>query len=144
MTFISQPSFWSTKNFFKSFAIISLLNSPLSYADILTDAVTNYKLGSYQSMVDGLEKFKPNQKQIATKYYLLGIAYNKLQNYEKASLALRRAIQLKSDAPDVWYEFGQSSYANSDLRLSLQSFKKSYSLKYKETESLYYLSLIHI
>lgn len=93
-------------------------------------------------MVESLESFKPNQKQMATKYYLLGIAYNKLQNYEKAGLALKQAIQLKSDAPDLWYEFGQTSYANSDLRLSFQSFKKSYLNKYKETESLYYMAHI--
>jgi len=135
MTFNKQPSFLALM-------LLSLCFQLPARADVLTDAITNYKLGSYQTMVESLEKFKPNQKQIATKFYLLGIAYNKLQNYEKAGLALRRAIQLKSDAPDIWYEFGQASYANSDLRMSLQSFKKSYSLKYKETESLYYMAHI--
>ena len=122
--------------------LISFIFSSRSNADVLTDAVTNYKLGSYKSMIESLEKFKPRQNQIATKYYLLGIAYNKLQNYEKGSLALRQAIKFKSDAPDVWYEFGQATYANNDLRMSFQSFKKSMLTKYKAAESLYYMAHI--
>ncbi len=122
--------------------LISLVLSSKTFADVLTDAVTSYKLGSYQSMVENLEKFQPKKNQIATKYYLLGIAYNKLQNYEKGAQSLRQAIKFKNDAPDLWYEFGQASYSNNDLRLALQSFKKSLSTKYKPAESLYYMAHI--
>lgn len=111
-------------------------------AEILTEAMTDYKLGSYQSMVEKLEKYNPSSKDLATKYYLLGIGYNRLQNYEKSSLALKQAITLKSQAPDLWYEFGQANYANSNLRMALAAFKKSYSTNYKEAESLYYAAHI--
>src|SRR5690606_33679067 len=81
-------------------------------------------------------------KQLATKFYLLGIAYNRLQDYEKAARALTQAAQLKNDSPDLWYELGQAHYANSALNRAQEAFKRSAQNKYKEVESVYYVAHI--
>lgn len=126
-----------------TFVVIMLLwISPTAHADLLTDALADYKSSSYQGMVDKLERFKPDQKQLSTKYYLLGIGYNRLQNFEKSSQALLQAAKLKNNSPDLWYELGQALYATSALARSLEAFKRSAQNKYKEPESLYYVAHI--
>lgn len=122
--------------------LLGLLSIQTDAAELLSEAMKDYKLGSYRSMVEKLEKFKPNKKQVATKHYLLGIAYNRLQDYDKAALELEKASVLKSDAPDLWYELGQACYADNELTKALDAFKRSALKKYKEVESLYYTAHI--
>lgn len=122
--------------------LLSLCIASNLYADTLSDALTDYKLGSYQSMANKLEKYQPPSDQLATKYYLLGVAYNRLQNFEKAVQAFAQAVRLKNSSPDLWYELGQALYANSDLRKAQQAFTRSAQNNYKQAESLYYVAHI--
>lgn len=112
------------------------------YADALSDALTDYKLGAYQGMVTKLEQYRPSGDKLATKFYLLGVAYNRLQNYEKAVQAFAQAVKLKNDSQDLWYELGQALYANSELRKAQQAFARSANNNYKQAESLYYVAHI--
>src|SRR5690606_25352863 len=102
--------------------LISLCITSNLYADTLSDALTDYKLGSYQSMIEKLEKYQPKGDKLGTKYYLMGVAYNRLQDFEKSVQAFAQAVRLKNDSPDLWYELGQALYANSDLRKAQQAF----------------------
>lgn len=122
--------------------LLCMSNYSIAYADVLSQALTDYKLGAYQGMVEKLENFKPKASDLSLKFYLLGIGYNRLQNYEKGATALIQAARFKNDSPDLWYELGQALYATSALRKALTAFKKSASTNYKKPESLYYVAHI--
>ncbi len=107
-------------------------------AQLLGQAMQDYKLGAYRSMVEKLEKYKPPKNQRATKHYLLVVAYNRLKEYDLAAAQLVQAARLKSDASDLWYELGQAYYANNDLEKALDAFTRSARNNYKAIEALYY------
>lgn len=126
---------------FLMFCAFSLLSTN-GHADELSNALAKFKLGAYQSMVEILEKYNAPANKLATKYYLMGVGYNRQQNYEKSALAFNQAVKFKSTAQDIWYEYGQAAYANNDMRLALAAFKKSAATNYKLSESLYYTAHI--
>lgn len=109
----------------------------------ITEALKAYKTGEYKHAIDTLEKIKnPNETTLQTKFYLQGLSYSRIQEYDKAVTALSKAITYKNPANDLYFEYGQALYANNDLEKSREAFKKSYKVKYKVPTSLYYIGHI--
>lgn len=108
----------------------------------LLEAFKLYKTSSYSKALDALKKARGNQKVLATRFYLEGIILNRLQRYDEALKSFTSAIKYKSESPDLYYEFGQALYANSELVKARIAFKKSAERNFKSDSSLYYVAHI--
>lgn len=106
-------------------------------------AVYEYKEGNYQEAIRILEQEKfTSQKYIARKYYLIGVANNKLQHFDKSIDNFKKAIKAKAKYKDLYYEYAQALYAASELEKARDAFRNSYHKKFKIDTSLYYMGHI--
>lgn len=109
----------------------------------IVKATTDFEQGRYNSTVKLLQKITPKKNRPkGAKAYLLGVAHNKLQEYDLAAKNLKKAHSLNHSARDLYYEWGQALYANNQLELARKNFNKSYNIPYKTSESLYYMGHI--
>lgn len=99
-----------------------------------------FKAGHYAKAIEALEKSSTTNN--LSKPYLMGLAYSRLQEYDKAIAQFEKAINEKSDSKDLHYEYGQALYAANDLRKARNAFKTSYDKKYNRPASLYYVAHI--
>lgn len=127
-----------------SLLLFSLLISAQSFANSgkMKQALEDFKRGSYQKVITSIISVKGNKNVLRTKNYLLGLSYNRLQEYDLSIKHFRSSIKLGQDADDIYYEFGQALYANNSLNKARASFKKSYKRNYKRDSSLYYMGHI--
>tara|TARA_R110002072_G_scaffold276051_1_gene437401 strand:- start:139478 stop:141076 length:1599 start_codon:yes stop_codon:yes gene_type:complete len=126
--------------FFKLIILSTLFISINSYAEPIAEAFKFYKMGEYQTALKTLNKKMTSRKKLATREYLKGVIYNKLQSYDKSIPHFKRAIKLKSKAKDLYYEMGQALYATNALEDARIAFRKSYRAGFKKTSSLYYMA----
>ncbi len=108
----------------------------------IIQAFKYFKTSSYQKALDALSKARGNQKVMGTRYYLEGIILNRLQRYDQALVSFENALRAKNNSPDLYYEFAQALYANSELVKARIAFKKSADNNYKKGSSLYYVAHI--
>lgn len=109
-----------------------------------------YDSSEYDKAISGLDKIQSNivkhsksRKDIqGLIYYWKGLCYIKLNEYELAVDFLKKAIDLKFEATDIFYEYGQSLYALDKLKKARVAFKKSVEKKFKRGVSLYYMAYI--
>jgi len=101
-----------------------------------------FKLGTYQKSIDELFIIKGDKEVMATKFYMMGLSYNRLQDFENSILSFQKAKKLGNKAKDLHYEYGQALYANSDLEKSRTAFQRSYKNDHKKSSSLYYVAHI--
>lgn len=107
------------------------------------EALAKFKLGEYQSSLTILNNIKTSQSKSAAVYYLKGLCYNKTQAFDQSILNFEKAIKLRHSAKDIYYEYGQALYANSDLEEAKKVFLKSALLNFKPTTSYYYVAYIN-
>lgn len=128
--------------------LVAITVIPPSYAQNIIgqkifDATIEFEQGRYPSVLEILEQTSPTDpKMRGAKAYLMGLAHNKLQNYDLATKHFKTANQYKHPARDLYYEWGQALYANNQLEKARSIFKKSYHASYKSSESLYYTAYI--
>ncbi|OFZ74232.1 MAG: hypothetical protein A2451_02185 [Bdellovibrionales bacterium RIFOXYC2_FULL_39_8] len=82
-------------------------------------------------------------KVVAEKYYLLGLAYSRTNQYDKAADAFLQALKLKYQTEEIAYEYGQVLYAINKLNDAIEEFKKSAERNFKVDSSLYYVAHIY-
>lgn len=111
-------------------------------SEYLAKGLKSFSIGEYSDALESLRQVTGKKKNLSTAKYLIGMTLNRLQRYDEASAAFKRAIKLGSNAEDLYYEFGQSLYANNELKLARRAFRKSYQKKYKIPTSLYYVAHI--
>lgn len=122
--------------------VVSQANAQ-SNKKLINDAAFEFQSGSYSSSIELLNKAKTRDKKLtALKFYLLGLSYNKIQNYQQAAQSFKKAHENEHDAKDLYYEWGQALYANNQLEQARKAFHESYVLSHKATESLYYKAYI--
>jgi hypothetical protein len=119
------------------FVILSS-NNAFANANSLEEFYGLYKKGQYEKAIDSLNKLTIDQNSEASKYYLTGISYARLQEFDKAADNFALAIEKGHDAKDMYYEYGQALYAKNSLKASRDAFKKSAELKFNLSASLYY------
>jgi tetratricopeptide (TPR) repeat protein len=122
--------------------LLSLSVNALTSQESLGQALKSFQLGSYQKALADLKTVGGNAKSLATRYYLEGVCHNHLQEYDLSLVAFSKARKYGSDAKDIFYEYGQALYANSELVKARKSFQLSYQNKYKASSSLYYMAHI--
>lgn len=108
----------------------------------LIEAFKFYKTSSYSKALDALKNARGDKKILGARFYLEGIILNRMQRYDEAVVAFKKAIRYGNTSEDIYYEYGQALYANSELVESRKAFKKSAANKFKENSSLYYVAHI--
>lgn len=108
----------------------------------LIEAFKLFKISSYSKALDSLNKARGNKKVLGTRFYLEGLILNRQQRYDEALTAFEKALKYQNNSPDLYYEFGQALYANSDLIKARVAFKKSADSGFKKESSLYYVAHI--
>lgn len=108
----------------------------------LGEALKFFKLGSYKKALDELKDVTGNTETLNSRYYLEGICHNRLQEYDLSLVAFSKAKKYGNKAKDLYYEYGQALYANSELEKSRKSFQLSYKNNHKKSSSLYYMAHI--
>lgn len=131
------------KQCFSTIASLSVIFSINLYAESnpLTEFKTLFGQGQYQKAAVILEKNNIANEN-GEKFYLLGITYSKLQEYDKAISNFEEAIKLKNSNNDLYYEYGQALYAANELKAARKAFSESARLKFNESTSIYYVAHI--
>lgn len=111
--------------------------------DNFSQALKAFHEQQFDEMVGLLEKTDVSTpEQESLKAYMLGIGYNRVEDYHQAVNSFGRALLMKNRKPDIFYEMGQAYYALNELKVSKDFFVKSYNLGFKKVASLYYLGHI--
>lgn len=109
-----------------------------------------YDSGKYEEALKGLEQVQvkvadhvKNKTDIqGLIYYWKGLCYIKQNEFETGNEYLKKAMDIKFKASDIYYEYGQSLYALDKMKEARIAFKKSVRMKYKMAVSLYYIAYI--
>ncbi len=123
-------------------ATILFTLSPLAFAGSMTAGLKYFKTGSYQDAYNEFSTIKGSDKERAVAQYLSGLSLNRLQRYDQSISHFEKALALKNDSKDLYYELGQAQYANNDLEKARKSFARSYKKAHKSAMSLYYVAHI--
>lgn len=133
----------------RTFLYLTLLSLALlstqtfANSNLFANFYIHFKQGAYVQAIESLERLRSNdQKVLATKEYLTALSLSRLQRFDEAINHFEEAIRKKSDAEDLYYEFGQALYAANELERARVAFKKSYSVGFKGPTSLYYMGFI--
>ena len=78
---------------------------------LMAEALRHFKIGDYVQTIETLKKVRGDKKIMGTKYYLMGISYNRIQEYDESVKAFKQSIANGSTTQDIWYEYGQALYA---------------------------------
>lgn len=109
----------------------------------LANAFKFFKKGAYPEAISELSKIKRgSEKLLGTKFYLEGMCHNRSQRFDLAATSFKNALAYQNSSKDIYYEFGQALFANSDLEKARKIFLKSAKQDYKKPMSLYYVAHI--
>jgi tetratricopeptide (TPR) repeat protein len=122
-------------------AITALFCTSLQ-ASSLEEFYQFFKSGQYPKALSALEKINVDKTNLSSKAYLAGLSYSRMQEYDKAIVQFKIAIDEKNDSVDLFYEYGQALYAANELRQSREAFKVSIDKNFNKTASLYYVAHI--
>lgn len=125
-----------------SFLACAFLSTSYIHAQNIEDFYKSFKTSNYRQALSTLELIQFAEDKISTKYYLEGLTYSRLQEFDKAIASFEKAVQLKNDAPDLYYELGQAYYAANDIKKARLAFTQSAKLNFNRANSLYYVGHI--
>ncbi|MGB0454931.1 MAG: tetratricopeptide repeat protein [Bacteriovoracaceae bacterium] len=126
------------------FALLLLFSFTSSFAEgsSLEEIEEAFKLGEHNKVVSLGEAFVGNRKDTGIANYYTGLSYNRLAQFSKAKLYLSKAVKAKVEFEDVYFELGQSFYADNDMEKSARAFYESVKRKFKVVSSKYYIAHI--
>ncbi len=131
------------RNTFYFFLILIFNLNSIAYKSSLKKSFDALEDGNYELMISHLESETSRDKNfLKTKYYFLGVANARLQNYEEAIKKFSLALKAKNKEADLYYELGQSLYAMNDLKKSQKAFSASADNGFKVAQSNYYIAHI--
>lgn len=106
---------------------------------LMDQAINFFQQGQYTQAISAALKISGQKQTESMKHYLLGLSYNRTDQFQKAIESFQMALQLDNKSPDIFYEMGQAHYALNRMRRGMQLFLRSVQNKYMEIPSLYYL-----
>lgn len=121
---------------------LALLISTSINANSLEEFQKQFKDGKYTQALIALEALPYAYNPLASKAYLTGITYSKMQEYDKAIVQFELAIRENNKNSDLYYEYGQALYASNELKKARNAFKTSAQIKFNSPASLYYVAHI--
>ncbi len=123
-------------------ACCGVLSSNLFAEQHLEEYYRLFKTSNYSKALKVLAGTDFATEKLSTKHYLLGITHSRLQEFDRAIINFEKAIQLKTDAQDIYYEYGQALYAANELKKSRMAFEESITKNFNRDNSLYYVGHI--
>ena len=145
---------------FSSFTLAANDLDPATYKRLMDD----YSQGKYGSVAEELgqlrNKFNPQKKnkknkkknkksttQVSLKTrallaYWQGMAFNRLQEFEKAAESFEAAWKAGHEAQDLNYEYGQALFALENFKMAKIQFNESFKKGFKMGTCLYYLAYV--
>ena len=131
------------KKLVKSSLVFGCLYLSTVNASDLTSVYNNFKNGNYVKVIELLDVKKQSDKKfLSTKYYLKGISYSRLQDYQSAIENFTLAVRNKSKSADLYYELGQAFYAQNELEQARKSFFRSAKNGFQKAQCNYYIGHI--
>jgi len=109
---------------------------------LMGQALKQFKIGDYVQAIETLKKVRGDKKMTGTKYYMMGISYNRIQEYDEAAKAFKQSIASGNATTDLWYEYGQALYAANDLTRARKIFAESAKRNFKRWTCYYYVAHI--
>lgn len=97
---------------------------------------------NYQLIIQQGEKYRGPKKKKAEVNYYVGLAHNRLGNFEEAPKYISKAILKKVKFKDAYFELGQAYYANNEMQKSARAFLESVKKDFKVPTSMYYIAHI--
>ena len=132
-----------SRKFFYFLLLLTISLNSLAYKSSLKKSFDELENGNYELMISHLESERSKDKNfLKAKYYFLGIANARLQNFEEAIKNFSLALKSNNNEADLYYELGQALYAMNDLKKSQKSFAASAENGFKTAQSNYYIAHI--
>ena len=135
--------------------ILALLSSENLYSakkvkfkSVLFPVLEEFKNGKYEESLNELNQIEKNkifnnEKKIrGTIAYWKGLNNIRLNEYDEGIKQIEKAIKLKFQAEDIFYEYGQALYVSERLNEARFAFRQSVKNNYKVGVSLYYIAFI--
>lgn len=111
------------------------------HASSMDEFYKYFKNGQYPKAIETLEKI--NQANLtASRPYLMGLSYSRMQEYDKAVAEFKKAIEESNSSSDLYYEYGQALYASNELKKARDAFSLSAEKNFNRPASLYYVAHI--
>lgn len=110
--------------------------------DILERAMSEFRSSNFREALQFAQQLRGDRETESLKFYLMGLCYNRLDEYEEAISSFQNAVRLGNQAADISYEIGQAYYAINDLQQAIIHFRRSYQQGHMRSSSLYYLGHI--
>jgi len=121
---------------------------PATFKRLMND----YSQGKYGTVADELgalrikfrkqKKAKVTLKTRALLAYWQGMAFNRLQEFNKAAESFEAAWKAGHDAQDLNYEYGQALFAIENFKMAKIQFNESFKKGFKMGACLYYLAYV--
>jgi len=111
-------------------------------ADVLEIALQKFSSGEYVNTIELLKNQKLSGEREGTRLMILGLCYNRTQEFDLASNYFAQSLKFKSGSGELYYEYGQALYADNALRKAGTAFANSYKQNFKANSSLYYMAYI--
>lgn len=111
----------------KFYYIILIFLSTKVWAQNLTDAYEYYKKEQFEASIATLNKVQDDPAQLPSKYYLLGLNYYRIANYDLAEKYLSEVTRM-NNIPEIsmaYYYLGLSQFYKEDYEKSMNSFELS-------------------
>lgn len=109
----------------------------------LETAYTHYQSGQYSKAISLLSQIKGDTKTKALISYWQGLCYSRVQNFDQAIQAFKKALRYKTSAQDIYYELGQVYFATRQSKKALQAFNNSINQDYRVGSATFYIGYIH-
>lgn len=147
LLFIFKSSNIFAQDLDKGISASSTTKSDIS--ETLEKIYSQFKSGSYEEALSGLNKISPSQKSSGEVknleglvHYWKGLCLLRLNEFDQGLNELEHAIRLKYEANDIYYEYGQALYTSLKLKTARKAFRKSILKRYKMAVSMYYIASI--
>lgn len=125
---------------FKALLFLFFIFAHAHAADPLAGPLQSFANGEYVKAISELQNLRFKGESEGARLMLLGLAYNRTQEYDKSVGVFSQAEKLKKPTGEFYYEFGQALYASNELRKAAVAFDKSYKSEFKVSSSLYYMA----
>jgi tetratricopeptide (TPR) repeat protein len=119
---------------------LSLANA--NYKEKLAEIYLHYSKAEYQEALKKLKGVKGVKEIQGLVHYWNGKVYSKTQEFDKADIEFKKAVQKKAKIKDLYYSYGQALYASQELEKSRKYFLASAKNKFKPGASYYYSGII--
>ncbi len=111
----------------------------------LDEAQSKMDAGEFTAAADMLEQIVAQDQENAEAYFLLGLSYFNLANYEKAQGAFEQTLKLDPErAAAVHHNLGALAYQTGDMNTAIEEFKSALDADPNDSDTHYQLGATYL